>query len=70
MLAAWNRIWRGFFGDAGLSRRRTLAIQYYATSVLSGLAAMRLLEGPTPEMRRMELGFLKETLVRELSGAA
>ena len=69
VLAAWNRIWSGFFGDAGLPRHRTVAIQYYATSVLSGLAAMRLLEGPTAEMRRMELGFLKDTLLRELSGA-
>lgn len=66
VLAAWNRIWRGFFGAAGLSRRRTVAVQYYATSVLSGLAAMRLLEGPNAEMRRMELAFLKQTLVREL----
>ncbi|MEO1936436.1 MAG: hypothetical protein ABGX04_16815 [Myxococcales bacterium] len=33
---------------------------------MSGLAAMKKLEGPSASQRRMELGFLKETLAREL----
>ena len=65
-LSAWNRIWERFFGDARLARRRTLAIQYYTISVLSGLASLKILEGPSAEMRRIELGFVKETLLREL----
>ena len=65
-LQAWGRVWDRFFGEADLSSRRTVAIQYYAISVMSGLAAMKKLEGPSASQRRMELGFLKETLAREL----
>ena len=65
-LEAWSGIWDRFFGDAGLPPRDTIAIQYYAISVLSGLAAMMRFEGPTAERRRAELGFLEDTLVREL----
>jgi AcrR family transcriptional regulator len=67
-LKAWSSLWSRFFGEAGLPPRRTVAVQYYAISVMSGLAAMKKLEGPTPSQRRMELGFLKDTLVRELRG--
>lgn len=65
-LKVWGNLWARFFGEAGLPPRRTIAVQYYAISVMSGLAAMKKLEGPTPSQRRMELGFLKETLAREL----
>ena len=67
-LKAWGNLWTRFFGEAGLSHRRTLALQYYTVSALSGLAAMQKLEGPTPPRRRMELDFLKDTLTRELDG--
>jgi len=66
-LEAWSGIWDRFFGSAQLSRRNEIAIQYYTISVLSGLAAMKRFEGPAVERRRIELRFLKETLVRELS---
>ena len=65
-LEAWASVWNRFFGEADLPLRRTIAVQYYAISVLSGLAAMKKLEGPTAAQRRTELGFLKDTLVREL----
>ena len=65
-LEAWSGIWDRFFGTADLSPRHKIAVQYYTISVLSGLAAMKRFEGPAVERRRIELGFLKQTLVREL----
>ncbi len=65
-LEAWNGIWNRFFGNANLSPRNEIAIQYYTISVLSGLAAMKRFEGPAVERRQIELRFLKETLVCEL----
>jgi AcrR family transcriptional regulator len=65
-LEAWSGIWDRFFGDADLSPRRKVAVQYYTISVLSGLAAMKKFEGRSAERRRIELGFLKGTLAREL----
>ena len=65
-LKAWGNLWARFFGEAGLTPRRTIAVQYYVISVMSGLAAMKKFEGPRPGQRRMELGFLKDTLAREL----
>jgi AcrR family transcriptional regulator len=65
-LDAWRSIWNRFFGEAGLTPRKTIAVQYYTISVLSGLAAMKRFEGPTAERRRIELGLLADTLVREL----
>jgi AcrR family transcriptional regulator len=66
-LEAWSGIWERFFGEANLSPRNEIAIQYYTISVLSGLAAMKRFEGPAAERRRIELSFLKQTLVRELA---
>jgi AcrR family transcriptional regulator len=66
MLRAWNGVWSRLFGDVAVSRRRTRGIQHYTLSVLSGLAAMRMLEGAAPRPREAELALLKETLVREL----
>ncbi|MAG33808.1 MAG: hypothetical protein CL908_23250 [Deltaproteobacteria bacterium] len=66
VLRVWDGIWKRFFGEASLSSRRRVAIQYYTISVLSGLAAMKKFQGSAPERRRIELGFLKETLLREL----
>ena len=65
-LDAWSGIWNRFFGKAGLTARRTVAVQYYTISVLSGLAALKRFEGPAAARRRIELGLLKDTLVREL----
>jgi AcrR family transcriptional regulator len=67
MFTAWNRIWTELFGDAGLPRRRVVMLQHYTVAVLSGLASMKMLEGPTARIRQTELDLLKQTLVRELS---
>jgi AcrR family transcriptional regulator len=67
MLRAWNRIWSELFSDSSLSRRRTVTLQHYTISVLSGLASMKMLEGPTAQIRDAELTLLKQTLVRELA---
>ena len=68
-LSVWNGIWDRFFGATKLPRRRRVALQYYVVSTLSGLAAFKRFEGPTAEQRRLELGFLKDTLRRELGEA-
>lgn len=66
MLASWNRIWTEYFPSSRLSRRRTLDLMHYTISVLSGLAATRMLEGEGARSRARELDFLKDTLEREL----
>jgi len=66
MFRAWNRIWSELFADAGLPRRRTVALQTYTISVLSGMASLAMLAGPAATVRGDELALLKETLVREL----
>jgi AcrR family transcriptional regulator len=63
---SWAEAWGRFFGDAGLPARRAVALQRYTASVLSGIASMRILEGATPELREIELDFLKDTLLFEL----
>jgi len=63
---SWAEAWARFFGDARISARRAVALQRYTASVLSGIASMRILEGADPELRAIELDFLKDTLVFEL----
>ncbi len=65
-LKEWGRLWDRFFGEPRPSPRRTIAVQQCTISVTSGLAAMKKLEGLAPARRQMELGFLKDTLAREL----
>lgn len=66
MSRAWDRVWRRFFGDASLPRRRQGVLQHYTISVLSGLASTLLLEGGDAKLREAELDLLRDTLVREL----
>ena len=66
MLGAWNLIWSRYFPGSKPSRRRTVDLMHYAISVLTGLAATRMLEGQSARVRASELGFLKDTLAREL----
>jgi len=76
VLGAWNAIWRRYFSESRLPRRETVDLMHYTVSVLSGLAATTMLEGRDAKLRKRELDFLKDTLVRELrprargSGAA
>lgn len=69
MFRAWNRIWSELFADASPPRRRTVALQTYTISVLSGMASLAMLEGAAGAVRGDELALLKETLVRELERA-
>lgn len=69
MSRAWERVWRRFFGDSPVPRRRQGILQHYTISVLSGLASTLLLEGAGANVREAELELLRDTLVRELRGA-
>ncbi len=66
MFRSWDRVWMELFHDSKLRRNEHLAIEHYALSVLAGLASTRMLEGVRAQPRAEELGFLKDTLVREL----
>jgi hypothetical protein len=67
MLGAWIRTWSRYFPDGRPTRRRILDLMHYTISVLSGLAATQILEGAGGRVRAAELGFLKDTLARELA---
>lgn len=63
---SWAAAWARIFHDAKLPPQRSVALQRYAASVLSGLASFRILEGSDARLRETELGFLRDTLLREL----
>lgn len=65
MSRAWERVWRRFFGDAAVPRKRQLRLQHYTVAVLTGLASTLLLGGGS-SLPREELALLEETLIREL----
>ena len=65
ILKAWTRVWRRLFPELELGRRRTLMIQHYTISTLSGLASMQRLAGEAPPFLHEELTLLKKTLARE-----
>ncbi|MGE4607257.1 MAG: TetR/AcrR family transcriptional regulator [Myxococcota bacterium] len=66
MFRSWDRVWMELFHDSKLRRSEHRAIEHYTISVLAGLASTRMLEGGAAQPRDEELGFLKDTLVREL----
>jgi len=66
MLGAWIRTWSRHFPARRPLRRLSLDLMHYTISVLSGLAATQMLEGAGGRICAAELGFLKDTLVREL----
>jgi len=67
MLNAWIRIWARFFPESDSEAPRTVDLMSYTVSVLSGLAATRMLEGRGERIGRSELRYLKDTLTRELA---
>jgi AcrR family transcriptional regulator len=69
MLAAWSRIWSAYFPGRAPSRGRAVGLIYYTISVLTGLAATQMLSGRSVGRLHRELGYLKDTLVRELGRA-
>ena len=68
MLDAWKQVWRRLFPDVKLDRRRSVMLQHYTISVLSGLASMQVMAGGASKFTGQELTLLKETLVREIQG--
>jgi AcrR family transcriptional regulator len=68
MWQAWNAVWSRLFPDARLSPRRSLTLQHFTISALSGLASTLTLQGGEATLPRRELDLLKHTLVRELGG--
>ena len=69
VLATWNRIWARFFPASSATAPEVVVIMRYTVSVLSGLSTMNTLEGAPARTRAKELGFLKDTLERELAGS-
>jgi AcrR family transcriptional regulator len=67
MSRAWDRVWTRIFADAKLSRKRSLMLQHFTLSALSGLASTLMLHGGDATLPTWELDVLKATLVRELT---
>jgi AcrR family transcriptional regulator len=69
MFDAWDRIWQHIFADVGTPRRRSVILQHYTISVLTGLASTGMLGRPGNRIRTAELDLLKSTLLRELEAS-
>ena len=67
MWHAWNTVWSRVFADSDLPRQRSLRLQHFTISTLSGLAAMVTLQGGEAILPKQELDLLKDALVRELT---
>ena len=67
MTQAWDSVWSRLFAGATISRRRSLMLQHYTVSVLSGLASTLSLEGEGAALVDSELGLLTRTLREELA---
>jgi AcrR family transcriptional regulator len=67
MSRAWDRVWSRIFADAKMPRRRSLMLQHFTVSTLSGLAATLMLQGGNATLPKGELDVLKTTLRRELA---
>ncbi len=68
-LDRWVETWSRLFGDVHLSPSRAMAIQGYVVAVLSGLSSVHVLQRGSVNVRSRQLGFLKDTLLRELTAA-
>jgi len=67
MSRAWDRVWSRVFADARVPRRRSLMLQHFTVSALSGLASTAMLQGGRATLPAGELDVLKATLRRELA---
>jgi len=70
MFASWNRVWGEIFADVELPRRRTVALQTFAISMFSGMAALAMLDRAIEPVRSAELELLKQALLREMTAPA
>lgn len=68
MSRAWDRVWSRIFADAKLPRKRSLMLQHFTVSALSGLASTLMLQGSHAALPTSEIEVLKATLQRELRG--
>ena len=68
MFGAWNRVWAKIFADVELPRRKTVALQAFSISLVSGMAALAMLRRAVEPIHGAELDLLKRTLVREMTG--
>ncbi len=68
MSRAWDRVWSRIFADVKVPRKRSLMLQHFTVSTLSGLAATLMLQGDDADLPKGELDVLKATLERELAG--
>ena len=66
MLDAWTGLWSQYFPESKPQHARAVELMHYTISVLSGLATTKMLEAGA-RIRTSELGFLKDTLARELA---
>jgi AcrR family transcriptional regulator len=67
MFSAWNRVWSKIFTDVSLPRRKTVALQAFSISTVSGMAALAMLRRAVEPIHGAELDLLKRTLVREMT---
>ena len=67
MFSAWNRVWSKIFADVNLPRRKTVALQAFSISLVSGMAALAMLRRAVEPVQSAELDLLKQTLLREMS---
>ena len=70
MLGEWTRVWSHYFDVDGTLGQRQRELMQYTIAVLSGLAAMRMLEAKRSLRGNSQLEYLKGTLRRELHEAA
>jgi AcrR family transcriptional regulator len=68
MSNAWNHVWSQIFADVDLPRRKTIALQAFSISVVSGMAALGIVRRAVEPVHGAELDLLKRTLVREMTG--
>lgn len=68
MFRAWNRVWDEIFADVRLGRRRTVALQTFTISTLSGMASLAMLQRAVEPVQDDELALLEQTLLRAMRG--
>jgi AcrR family transcriptional regulator len=69
MTRAWDGVWSRVFAGATVSRRKSLMLQHFTVSTLSGLAATLMFEGKDAILPRQELDLVKDCLARALSAS-
>ena len=69
MFSAWQRVWSDWFPEGRSGRLSGFDLMHYTISALSGLAATKALAPGEAAVSATELGYLEDTLVRELAGA-